>query len=56
MLTLWVMAWVGWLPVFAFYDLWAVPLCLLAIAAPGLYAAWRNRAHRARLLRCDWSR
>lgn len=56
MLTLWVMGWVGWLPVYAFHTLWAVPLCVLAIAAPGLYAAWRARAHRARRLRCDWAR
>ena len=56
MLTLWVMGWVGWLPVYALHKLWAIPLCILAIAAPGLYAAWRTRAHRARRLRCDWVR
>ena len=55
-LTLWVMGWVGWLPVYAFGQLWAIPLCVLAIAAPGLYAAWRTKAHRARRLRCDWAR
>lgn len=54
MLTLWVMGWVGWLPAFAFDALWAAPLCALAMAAPGLYVAWRSRAHRARRLRCDW--
>jgi hypothetical protein len=54
MLTLWVMGWVGWLPAWAFDELWAVPLCVLAIAAPSLYVAWRNKAHRARRLRCDW--
>ena len=56
MLTLWVMGWVGWLPVSAFQDLWGIPLCMLAIAAPSLYVAWRTRAHRARRLRCDWVR
>ena len=56
MLTLWVMGWVGWLPVYAFQQLWAIPLCVLAIAAPGLYAGWRTWAHRARRLRCDWAR
>ncbi len=56
MLTLWVMGWVGWLPVYAFQQLWAIPLCVLAIAAPSLYAMWRSRAHRARRLRCDWMR
>jgi len=56
MLTLWVMGWVGWLPVYAFQTWWAVPLCVLAIAAPSLYAAWRTKAHRARRIRCDWAR
>ena len=56
MLTLWVMGWVGWLPVYAFDQLWAIPLLVLAIAAPSLYAALRTRAHRARRLRCDWAR
>lgn len=56
MLTLWVMGWVGWLPVYAFQQLWAIPLCVLAIAAPSLYAAWRSKAHRAHRLRCDWVR
>lgn len=56
MLTLWVMGWVGWLPVYAFDKMWAIPLCVLAIAAPTLYAAWRARAHRLRKLRCDWIR
>lgn len=54
MLTLWIMGWVGWLPAFAFDALWAAPLCVLAIAAPTLYAGWRSRAHRAHRLRCDW--
>ena len=54
MLTLWVMGWVGWLPAFAFDALWSVPLCALAMAAPGLYVAWRLKAHRQGRLRCDW--
>ena len=31
-------------------------LCVLAIAAPGLYATWRAKAQRARRLSCDWAR
>jgi hypothetical protein len=54
MLTVWVMGWVGWLPAFAFDALWSFPLCALAMAAPGLYVAWRLRAHRQGRLRCDW--
>jgi hypothetical protein len=51
-----VMGWVGWLPAYAFDKMWAMPLCVLAIAAPGLYASWRHKAHRARKVRCDWLR
>jgi hypothetical protein len=54
MLTLWLVGWVGWLPAYAFDALWSIPLCLLAIAAPGLYSDWRRRAHLARKVRCDW--
>lgn len=54
MLTLWVMGWVGWLPVLALDALWAWPLCLLALYAPGLYVDWRARAHQQQRLRCDW--
>ena len=54
MLTLWMMGWVGWLPAFAFDQLWSTPLCMLAMAAPSLYVTWRIRAHRASRLRCDW--
>jgi hypothetical protein len=54
MLTLWVMGWVGWLPVLILGALWAWPLCLLALYAPGLYVDWRARAHQRRRLRCDW--
>ncbi|RYF43653.1 MAG: hypothetical protein EOO25_02470 [Comamonadaceae bacterium] len=56
MLTLWIMGWVGWLPALAFDQLWSAPLCLLAMAAPGLYVSWRVKAHQARRLRCDWIR
>jgi hypothetical protein len=55
-LTMWVVGWVGWIPASAFQQLWAIPLCLLAIAAPGLYSAWRVKAHREHRLRCDWIR
>jgi hypothetical protein len=56
MLTLWVIGWVGWLPAYAFDQLWAIPACVLSIAAPGLYVAWRQKAHREHRLRCDWIR
>ena len=56
MLTLWVMGWVGWLPAFAFDQIWTLLLCALAAAAPRLYVAWRYNAHRERKLRCDWLR
>jgi hypothetical protein len=55
MLTLWVMGWVGCVPVCALGLAWAVPLCVLAVVAPNLYVAWRLKAHRRRRLRCDWS-
>lgn len=54
MLTVWLVGWVGWIPVLAFDAFWAVPLLALAMAAPSLYVAWRMKAHRSRRLRCDW--
>lgn len=53
-LMLWVSGWVGWVPVYACEVIWALPLCLLAIAGPSLYVAGRRRVHRAGRLRCDW--
>ncbi len=53
-LTCWVMAWVGWMPAYAFGALWALPLCALGVTAPYLYVGVRKRAHRAQRLRCDW--
>jgi hypothetical protein len=54
MLTLWIAGWVGFLPTYAFEQLWGVPACVFAIAAPTLYAEWRRKAHRERRVRCDW--
>ena len=54
MLTLWMVGWVGWLPSYVFELLWAMPLCMLSMAAPSLYTAWRNKAHREHRVRCDW--
>ncbi|MBA2962396.1 MULTISPECIES: hypothetical protein [Ramlibacter] len=54
MLMLWLAGWIGWLPAFAFDELWTVPLCVFAISAPDVYTAWRARAHRRQRLRCDW--
>ena len=56
MLTMWLMGWVGWLPTIAFHALWAMPLCMAAMAAPTLYVSWRLRQHRQHKLRCDWAR
>jgi hypothetical protein len=53
-LCLWLMGWVGWMPVLLFELLWVLPLCLLASTAPRLYVVWRARAHRMQRLRCDW--
>ncbi len=53
-LTLWVLGWVGWLPAFAFDAWWALPLCVIAMAAPALYICWRRLAHLTNLLRCEW--
>jgi len=54
LLTVWVMGWVGWLPAFALNALWSMPMCALGMAAPGMYVAWRLKAHREGRLRCDW--
>lgn len=54
MLMLWMAGWIGWLPVLVLHSTWAIPLCVLAIAAPDLYTAWRVRAHRLHRVRCDW--
>jgi hypothetical protein len=53
-LMLWLAGWIGCLPAFAFDAIWTAPLCVLAIAAPDVYTAWRSRAHRLQRLRCDW--
>jgi hypothetical protein len=54
MLMLWMAGWIGWLPAFACDALWMAPLCVIAMSAPDLYTAWRQRAHRLQRLRCDW--
>lgn len=53
-LMFWVLGWMGWLPAIALDDMWALPLCPLGIACPALYVRWRQRAHAAQRLRCDW--
>ena len=50
----WMMGWIGWLPAYALDQVWALPLCLLAMLAPDLYVGWRARWHRLHRLRCDW--
>jgi hypothetical protein len=54
-LTLWLMGWVGWLPVLAFGAVWAAPLLVAGALAPSAYVAWRMKAHRQQRLRCDWA-
>jgi hypothetical protein len=54
MLTLWVAGWVGWIPAFTFDALWAAPLLAFAMSAPTMYVGLREKAHKARRLRCDW--
>ena len=53
-LTLWMMACVGWIPSLMLHALWALPLCAVGMVLPTGYVAVRARAHRARRLRCDW--
>jgi hypothetical protein len=53
-LTIWLMGWVGWLPVYALEDWWLAPLCAVAMMSPRLYVGWRERAHERHQLRCDW--
>jgi hypothetical protein len=53
-LTLWVMSWVGWLPLLILDLTWLLPVCLLGTLLPGVYIHWRMKAHEQRLLRCDW--
>jgi hypothetical protein len=54
MLTIWVLGWMGWLPAVVMDALWALPLCAAGILLPRLYVSWRQRAHAAHRLRCDW--
>jgi hypothetical protein len=53
-LTVWLMGWLGWLPALTLEMEWMLPLCLAATMSPGFYVHWRERAHAARRLRCDW--
>jgi len=53
-LTLWMMAWMGWLPATAFEAYWAYPVCILGMFAPEIYVKWRASAHEKRRFRCDW--
>ena len=54
MLTLWLLGWLGWMPVVILQTLWLLPICLAGIWAPGLYVRWRQRVHAAQRVRCDW--
>jgi len=52
-LAIWLMGWVGTLPAVLF-QVWVIPLCVLATLMPRFYVGWRVRAHESRRLRCDW--
>ncbi len=53
-LTLWVLGWTAWLPAVALGLQPLLPLCVMAILSPQLYAYARSRAHVQGRLRCDW--
>lgn len=53
-LTLWVLGWMGWVPALAMDALWALPLCMAGTLLPRVYVHWREMAHAAHRLRCDW--
>jgi hypothetical protein len=53
-LTLWLMAWIGWMPALLLDANWALPLCPLGLVLPQLYVQLRSRAHDRQRLRCDW--
>ena len=53
-LTLWLMALIGWLPAYAFSAPWVYPLSILGAFAPQLYVQLRACADHAGHLRCDW--
>jgi hypothetical protein len=53
-LTVWMMSWFAWLPLFIFEYEWLIPFSLMGLMLPNLYIAWRVKAHVQRRLRCDW--
>lgn len=53
-ITVWLMGWVGCLPMVVLDALWVAPLCVLGMLTPQLYVGWRARAHVRQKLRCDW--
>lgn len=53
-LTFWMLGWTGWLPTLALHLEPLLPLCVVGVLAPQLYAYARSRAHASGRLRCDW--
>lgn len=53
-LTVWVMSWFAWLPLFILEFEWLIPISLLGLMLPNLYIGWRIKAHIQHRLRCDW--
>lgn len=53
-MTIWVIACIGWLPATIFERPWAYLLCLIGVLTPRLYVQWRQYAHDKGKLRCEW--
>ena len=53
-MTVWVIACIGWLPATIFEQPWAYLLCLIGVLTPRLYVHLRQYAHNTGKLRCEW--
>jgi hypothetical protein len=53
-MTIWVIALIGWLPAYMFETPWLYPACALGAFTPRLYLQLRADAQTAGCLRCDW--
>lgn len=53
--TLWLAGWAGLPSAFLVHARWAEAMCVALFFLPGGYVGLRQRLHRARILRCDWT-
>lgn len=53
-LTVWVMSWIAWMPLYILELEWLIPFSLMGLMLPNLYIGWRIKAHFYGRLRCDW--